>query len=163
MWYGCLQAVDVFDGQPGYLWDGVSRQAKAFHLCLSSRFMAQSKRMYLLSSIKSSRLFCKYNHSCPIRKAITGYFYHLVFFMALTLAFWMTRERLCLFRRYTQVFFGKLQAHSYTGCMVTGTPLISISSCSWSVNKSKLLHFVCLCAISNPLISLFLVFSLEMS
>lgn len=105
MWYGCLQAVDVFDGQPGYLWDGVSRQAKAFHLCLSSRFMAQSKRMYLLSSIKSSRLVCKNNHSCPIRKAITGYFYHLVFFMALTLAFWMTRERLCLFRPYTQVFF----------------------------------------------------------
>lgn len=105
MWYGCLQAVDVFDGQPGYLWDGVSRQAKAFHFCLSSRFMAQSKRMYLLSSIKSSRLFCKNNHYCPIRKAITGYFYHLVFFMALTLAFWMTRERLCLFRPYTQVFF----------------------------------------------------------
>ena len=105
MWYWCLQAVDVFDGQPGYLWDGVSRQAKAFHFCLSSRFMAQSKRMYLLSSIKSSRLFCKYNHYCPIRKAITGYFYHLVFFMALTLAFWMTRERLCLFRTSTQVFF----------------------------------------------------------
>ena len=59
--------------------------------------MAQSKRMCLLSSIKSSRLVCKNNHSCPIRKAITGYFYHLVFFMALTLAQWKSTGDVFLF------------------------------------------------------------------